>query len=48
MAQKKISKKQQLANAKKKLELEKARVFVKDKFKDIESRKVDYSKLSTV
>ena len=48
MAQKKISKKQQLANAKKKLELEKARVFVKDKFKDINSRKVDYSKLSTV
>jgi hypothetical protein len=48
MAQKKISKKQQLANAKKKLELEKARVFVKDKFKDITSRKVDYSKLSTV
>jgi hypothetical protein len=48
MAQKKISKKQQLANAKKKLELEKARVFVRDKFKDIESRKVDYSKLSTV
>jgi hypothetical protein len=48
MAQKKISKKQQLANAKKKLELEKARVFVKNKFKDIESRKVDYSKLSTV
>ena len=48
MAQKKISKKQQLANAKKKLELEKARVFVKDKFKDIESRKVNYSKLSTV
>lgn len=48
MAQKKISKKQQLANAKKKLELAKARVFVKDKFKDIESRKVNYSKLSTV
>ena len=48
MAQKKISKKQQLANAKKKLELQKARVFVKDKFKDIESRKVNYSKLSTV
>ena len=48
MAQKKISKKQQLANAKKKLELEKARVFVKNKFKDIESRKVNYSKLSTV
>ena len=48
MAQKKISKKQQLANAKKKLELAKARVFVKDKFKDIESRKIDYSKLSTV
>ena len=48
MAQKKISRKQQLANAKKKLELVKARTFVKDKFKDIESRKVDYSKLSTV
>lgn len=48
MAQKKISKKQQLANAKKKLELEKARSFVKDKFKDIESRKIDYKKLSTV
>ena len=48
MAQKKISKKQQLANAKKKLELQKAREFVKSKFKDIESRKVDYKKLSTV
>ena len=48
MAQKKISKKQQLANAKKKLELQKARQFVKDKFKDIESRKVNYKDLSTV
>lgn len=48
MKRKTISKKQQLANLKKKLELQKARVFVKDNFKDIEKRRVDYSKLSTV
>jgi hypothetical protein len=48
MAKKKISKKQQLAEARKKLELQRAREFVKDKFKDINAKKVDYKKLSTL
>jgi hypothetical protein len=48
MAKKKISKKQQLAQARQKLELQKAREFVKDKFKDINAKKVDYKKLSTL
>ena len=48
MAKKKISKKQQLAQARKKLELQRAREFVKDKFKDINAKKVDYKKLSTL